>query len=139
MTGATAELVHLVSERDGAAAWGNDLPVLATPVLLWLGEIACMRAFEPHVGEDEMTLGVAHDAEHLAPTPVGHRVLIRARLAAVDGRRLRFEVEAEDGLEVVYRGTHDRAIVSRSRFGGRVAQKDALLPRDARFAAGPHT
>jgi fluoroacetyl-CoA thioesterase len=127
MTGATAELTHVVAECDGANAWGNDLPVLATPVLLWLGELVCMRAVRDQLQDDEMTVGAAHDAGHLAPTPVGASVHVSARLTAVDGQRLRFEVAAEDDSELVYRGTHDRVVVSRSRFERRVAQKSALV------------
>jgi predicted thioesterase len=121
--GASARYEHAVTEAETAKHWGNELPVLATPVLLWLGEITAMRAVADHLGTDEMTLGVAHNSAHLAPTPVGHRVTVTATLREQQGRILVFDVEARDRDEVVLRGTHTRAMVDRSRFGVRVAAK----------------
>jgi fluoroacetyl-CoA thioesterase len=119
--GARATLLHTVGEEDSAARWGNDVPVLATPVLLWLGEIASMRAIEDGLEPDEMSVGTAHDAAHLAPTPVGATVSVEAELVAVDRKLLRFSVEGRDERGTVYRGTHERAVVSASRFRERVA------------------
>jgi len=59
---------HRVSADDTAQHWGNDLPVLATPVLLWLGEVTAMRALADYLNDGEMTVGLAHDSAHLAPT-----------------------------------------------------------------------
>lgn len=121
--GATGTLQHLVREEDGAARWGNDLPVLATPVLLWLGEIAAMRAVAASLEDDEMTVGFSHHAEHLAATPVGATVEVVASLVRVDGRTLHFVVRAQDGTDVVLSGTHVRAVVSRRRFTERLERK----------------
>lgn len=126
--GLIGELNHVVREEDGAARWGNDVPVLATPVLLWLGEIASMRALAEHLDDGEMTVGTAHEsAAHLAATPVGASVVVRSRLVAVDGKRLRFEIEATDKEERVYSGIHERAVVSVARFKERVAGKAARV------------
>jgi predicted thioesterase len=114
---------HVVTDAETARHWGNELPVLATPVLLWLGEITAMRAVADHLGSQEMTLGVAHNSAHLAPTPVGHCVTVSATLRQQQGRILVFDVEARDRDEVVLRGTHTRAVVDRGRFGSRVATK----------------
>ena len=43
LIGRSATITHVVKEADTAANWGNELPVLATPVLLWLSEIAAME------------------------------------------------------------------------------------------------
>jgi predicted thioesterase len=114
---------HLVTDAETARQWGNELPVLATPVLLWLGEIAAMQAVADYLGAQEMTLGVAHNSAHVAPTPVGHRVTVQATLRERQGRILVFDVVARDRDEVVLRGTHTRAVVDRTRFGVRVAAK----------------
>ncbi len=60
---------------------------------------------------------------HLAATPVGMRVTARAELLEVDGRILRFRIEARDEHELVAEGTHEFAIVNRARFLERVVQK----------------
>ncbi len=117
-----AHFTHRVTDADTAWQWGNELPVLATPVLLWLAEIAAMRATERALDEGEMTVGVGHDCEHLAPTPCGGVVRVTARLLDVDGRRLAFAVEARDGNDLVFRGTHTRGVVDRERFLARLRQ-----------------
>ncbi|GAA5084390.1 putative thioesterase [Thermocatellispora tengchongensis] len=121
----SASYTHEVTSRDTADQWRNDLPVLATPVLLWLGEITAMRALEGYLDEDEMTVGLSHDSSHLAPTPAGHEVHLTAVLRERDGARLTFDVHAHDGTDEILRGTHTRAVISRSRFLARLAAKSA--------------
>jgi fluoroacetyl-CoA thioesterase len=114
--GLTARIDHLVETADTATRWGNELPVLATPVLLWLGEVAAMAAVTSYLEPDEMSLGVSHDSTHLAPTPIGGLVRIVATLRRTNGRRMVFGVAAEDERGQVLTGTHTRAVVSRQRF-----------------------
>jgi predicted thioesterase len=50
-------------------------------------------------------------------------VRIRAEVIAVDGRRLVFKVEAWDEAEKIGEGEHERFIINREKFAGRMAQK----------------
>jgi predicted thioesterase len=118
--GLSAQTEHVVTEADSAARWGNELEVLATPVLLWLAEITAMKAVDGAVPDTEMTVGFAHDVRHLAPTPIGDVVRITATLVEVDGRKLVFEVSAADSSATVLAGRHTRAIVNRTAFTARV-------------------
>jgi len=114
---------HRVTECDSAAQWRNDLPVLATPVLLWLSEVTAMEALAEYLEEDEMTVGLSHESSHLAATPVGQEVSLTAALVQRRGNRLVFEVSAHDGQDEVLRGTHTRAVISRTKFLLRLAEK----------------
>ena len=114
---------HRVAEQDTARHWRNDLPVLATPVLLWLSEVTAMAALADYLEDDEMTVGLSHDSSHLAATPVGWQVSLTARLVERRGNKLIFEVSAYDATHEVLRGTHTRALVSRSNFLARLADK----------------
>lgn len=125
--GLSAELQHTVGNADIAENWANELPVLATPVLLWLAEVTCMRALDGHLEAEEMTVGLTHDVAHLAPTPVGDTVSITASLSQVDGTKLAFSVEARDSQDTVLRGVHRRARVKRQPFVERVEQKAQAL------------
>src|SRR5690606_28996614 len=104
---------------DTATAVGSgDVAVLATPRLLaWL-EAATVAAARDRLPGGTTSVGSRVELEHLAPSPVGATVAVRAELAAADGRRLTFDVEARhaDGT-VVARGRVVRVIVDRSRFG----------------------
>ncbi|OLZ48652.1 thioesterase family protein [Amycolatopsis keratiniphila] len=123
-----AEYRHEVTDQDTAVRWRNDLPVLATPVLLWLGEITAMRALEGYLEDDEMTVGLSHDSSHLAPTPAGREVQLTAVLRERTGSKLVFDVYGRDDSEEILSGTHTRAVVRRSRFLARLAGKDHASP-----------
>lgn len=122
--GSSGTLVHEVREEDLATAFANDVPVLATPVLLWLAEVAAMRAIEGGIEPGAMTVGAAHRARHLAATPYGHTVAVTARLVEVEGNRLRFEISGRDETEPVLAGEHDRFVVAGTRFRQRVRRKE---------------
>jgi fluoroacetyl-CoA thioesterase len=92
-------------------------------------EWACMEAVRAHLEPPhELTLGTHVDLSHCAPTPPGLEVTVQVRLTRVDGRRLHFEVQAHDGVDVISRGTHQRALVDRRSFDARVRAKAALAP-----------
>jgi predicted thioesterase len=64
----------------------------------------------------QTTVGTRIELDHLKPSYVGATVSARARLSAVDGRRLTFDVEVLEGDTVVARGIVVRAVVDRARF-----------------------
>jgi predicted thioesterase len=103
---------------------GNSgVHVLATPRLVALLEQAAIRAVAPHLPAGATTVGTRLDVRHLAATPVGFRVRVRAVLREVDGRRLVYGVEAHDDAERIADGTHERFQVDQARFLARVEEK----------------
>lgn len=90
--------------------------VFATPNLVLLMEVAAVDALAPYLAGDETTVGSLVNIRHLAPTPPGFTVTATARLQQIDGRRLVFQVEASDGIDVVGDGIHERVLVSKERF-----------------------
>lgn len=98
--------------------------VFATGFLVGFLEWACLLAVKPHLDwPAEQTVGTHVDVSHEAATPPGMVVTARAKLVAVDGRKLAFEVEADDGVDIIARGTHRRAVILREKFDARVAEK----------------
>lgn len=107
------------------AAEFREMPaVFATGYLVGLLEWACMQLVHPHLdAARQVTLGTHVDISHAAATPAGLVVTAQVRLVHQQGRRLRFEVQAHDGVDLISRGTHERAIVDRVAFSERVAGK----------------
>ena len=97
-----------------------DLPFLSDPWLTLFCEIACDEAMKPGYGPGEASVGVHLDLERIAPVPVGRTVRLQALIAAIDGRRCRFEVTGEHAGRVFVRGTHDRVAVDLERFLARL-------------------
>jgi fluoroacetyl-CoA thioesterase len=85
-----------------------------------------LEAIMPHLDwPEEQSVGTHIDVSHEAATPPGFEVTVRVLLTEVDGRRLVFEVEADDGADVISRGRHERVVIDRARFAERVARKAA--------------
>ncbi len=123
---ATVEIV--VGTRDTAAHVGSGkIGVLATPILVTLLESAALQAVERFMPPGQQTVGTRLDIAHTAATPVGMRVRAHAELVAVDGRKLTFKLNAEDEVEAIGGGTHERLIISVDRFDQRMQKK--LQPR----------
>ena len=98
--------------------------VLATGYLVALAEWACIELIKPHLDwPREQTVGIHVDVSHEAATPAGLIVTARAKLVAVEGRRLSYTVEADDGVDLIARGTHQRAVILREKFDAAVAAK----------------
>jgi len=118
----TAELV--VDDAHTAPRVGSGrVRVLATPVMINLMEAAALDAVEALLPAGHQSLGIKLDVSHHAATPVGMRIVATARLTGVEGRRLRFEVEARDEKETIGGGTHERVVVNVERFDERVQKK----------------
>src|SRR5262245_45346983 len=115
--GLEAVLTHQVTDADTAHALGSgDLAVLGTPALLALAEQATVAAVAPAVPPESTTVGTRVQLDHLRASPVGAVITVTARLVAVDGRALRFEVAAEDGDgTLVGHGEIRRVMVDRER------------------------
>ncbi|HEX2499558.1 MAG TPA: hotdog domain-containing protein [Actinomycetes bacterium] len=116
--GLEAVVTHQVTEADTARVLGSgDLPVLGTPALLALAERATIAAVATAVLPEATTVGARVQLDHLRASPVGAMITVTARLIAVDGRALRFEVAAEDGNgTLIGHGEIRRVVVDRERF-----------------------
>ena len=99
--------------------------VFATGYLVGLIEWACIQAINPHIDwPNEQTVGIAINVNHTAATPPGLEVSARVKLTEVDGRRLVFSVELNDGIDVISRGTHERFIIDAEKFNRKVNEKE---------------
>ncbi|HOU16037.1 MAG TPA: thioesterase family protein [Anaerolineae bacterium] len=122
--GLTNEITHIVAESDTAAVYGSGLaPVLSTPHLVALMENAARTALTPYLESGQSTVGTGIDIRHLAATPVGIAVRIRAEVTEVALPRVCFRVEAWDAVEKIGEGHHERFIVDTARFMARVTRK----------------
>jgi len=114
----------VVEEPHTAAHLGHGgLKVLATPVMVALMEAAARSVVDPNLEPGYLSVGTGLNIKHLAATPQGMRVRVRAELLSVSGRRLNFKVEAFDEKEKVGEGTHTRAIVNLKRFWDKLETK----------------
>ena len=115
----TADLVVQQSDCASALDVGNapdeTFPaVFATTRMIALMEMAGARVLKPLLREGEMSVGVTVDIIHSAATPIGAKVTATATYRGRDGKLFAFDVVAHDPGGGIGRGTHKRAIISRS-------------------------
>lgn len=128
LTGSSATVTQTVTEAMSAEHVGSGTAsVFSTPELVLLLEKTALAAIDGKLETGKTTVGSRLDVTHLAATPVGMIVTCTAKVMAVDGRKLTFEVTAEDERETIATGTHVRFIVDAQKFQARA---DAKLDTD---------
>jgi len=122
--GLSSTVQRQVGEAETARRLGSGtVDVLGTPELVRLMEAAAVAALANHLPPEFTTVGVALNIKHIAPTPVGLKVKVRAALTEVQGRRLKFQLIAHDDMEEIGRGTHERVLVEVGSFMARANRK----------------
>ena len=105
--------------------------VFGTPMMILAMEMAAGQAVKAHLPPGWATVGSEVNVRHLAPTPVGRKVVATARVVEVSGRNVLFAVEAHDGVRKIGEGTHRRGAVNLENFAKRLAaEADSSAERD---------
>jgi fluoroacetyl-CoA thioesterase len=130
-SGIVFEWHYLVPERSTVpnlfhdTAYCRDMPeVLATGYMVGLMELACIDGIMPYVDwPREQSVGTHVSFSHLAATPPGMTLTIKGEVIEVEGRRVKFRVEAWDGMDKITEGLHERVIILPEKFNARLAEK----------------
>lgn len=103
----------------------QEMPkVFATGFMVGFFEWACIKAINPHLDwPSEQTVGIHINVSHIAATPAGFEVTAKVKLIEVEGRRLLFEVEAHDGVDLISKGKHERIIINKDKFDSKIKEK----------------
>jgi fluoroacetyl-CoA thioesterase len=106
---------------------GPELRVYATPAIVHDVETACRDWLLGRIEAEMDSVGVRVEIEHRRGTPLGTTVAVSAKVAAVDGRRIGFDVVVSDPIEVVATVRHQRMIVDKTRLAAAIRDKRAKL------------
>lgn len=90
---------------------GEALRVYATPSMVLDIERTCRDFLGEYLTEAENSVGARIELDHLGPTLIGMWVDVTATVSGIEGRRVNFDVEVRDALDVVGRGRHVRFVV----------------------------
>ena len=122
--GASSERVVTVTREMTVAHFHDEMPeVFGTPIMIYHMEVTASDAIVPHLPEGWVSVGVVVNVKHLAATPVGMKVTLRAQVVEVADHTITFSVEAYDEVEKIGEGIHVRALVEMSRFMKRMERK----------------
>lgn len=87
----------------------------STPNMILLMERAAREALREFLEPGEESVGIEVGIQHVGGAPLGATVRGLAKVTAIDGRRINFDVEAWAADRQIGRGTHSRAIVTIDR------------------------
>jgi fluoroacetyl-CoA thioesterase len=98
--------------------------VLASGYMVGLIEWACIQAINPHLDwPKEQTVGIGFKLDHTAATPPGLTVTVRGKLEEMEGRKLTFSIVADDGVDKISEGIHERFVIDAAKFHAKTAAK----------------
>lgn len=127
--GASKERTITVNSNQTTSFLWKGENVLSTPSMIAEMEETCRLLLKEQViPEHEWdSVGIVVNIQHLAATPVGAEVFLKAEVVSVDGRRIMFKTEARDKLEKIGEGMHERFIINIPRFRAKFNEKQKQL------------
>jgi len=128
--GARAEIAEVVELRHTLTARNHNLPpVLSTPNMIEMMEMACFYALQPFAEGDEITVGTHIDIRHTAACGIGDTVKAEAVMESFNGRfytmRAAAWVEKNGAVTTIGSGTIGRAFVSVGKFVEKMKSRPA--------------
>ena len=120
--------IKIRSNQATSFLWEGE-NVFSTPSMISEMEETCRlllkEQFIPDIEWD--SVGTFVGIKHLAATPVGAEVLLKAKVTSVNGRRVMFHVEASDSVERIGEGRHERFIININKFRTKFNDKKKQL------------
>lgn len=132
--GASKERTITVNSNQTTSFLWEGENVLSTPSMISELEETCRLLLKEEVIPDKQwdSVGTLVDVKHLAATPVGAEVTLKARVTSFEGRRVMFEVQAFDRLEKIGEGRHERFMINVPRFKANFDEKVKKLSSRSR-------
>lgn len=125
--GTCYEKKFLINTEDTALALGSGgEAVLATPRLVAWMENTAFEGLDTILPDENTTVGTHIDLKHMAASPVGMEINVRATLITHEKRAVNFKIEAWDQMEKIGEAVHQRFIVDRGRFLKKVLKKSEI-------------
>jgi len=107
----------------------QEMPaVLATGFMVGLLEWCCLECMIPHLDwPREQSVGTHVDFSHSAATIPGQTITVNCEIIEIDRRKVVFHVTANDGVDEISSGCHERFIIDAEKFDrGLNAKRDQL-------------
>lgn len=111
------EKTFTVQESETAkAVRSGGLPVLSTPHMIAYMENTAMTLMEKGLSEEQTSVGIEINVQHLAPTAVNKEVYVKAELLENTKKVYTYKIEATVEGKLIGKAMHKRTIVDREQF-----------------------
>jgi len=127
--GATKERVIATNSNQTISFLWEGENVLSTPSMISEMEETCRLLLKDFVLKEKEwdSVGTIVDIKHIATTPVGSTIRLKAIVESVNNRRVMFNVEAFDDIEKIGEGKHERFIINVAKFKSKFEEKKKKL------------
>ena len=110
---------------------GNSPRVLSSPSLVTFMQTTCADLMAPFLDKTELVVSVRIEMNHLASSPIGSELNIRAEIIKIEYDKVYFKIDARDEFEKIASGYNDMYIINEKRFERGVERKKQLEARKA--------
>lgn len=115
--GRTGQCVFGLRPEHSAEAIGNvGVSAVSSAALIGFVENACGDAIQDSLERGEISVGLSFDVKHVAPAGMDTQIESTAKIIAVNGKKIEFEVEASADGRTLLVGRHRRAVIELKEF-----------------------
>jgi fluoroacetyl-CoA thioesterase len=108
---------YTVKLEDTADFIGNiGVTTLSTPSMIRFMETTANNVVIANIPEGYRSVGTKIDVDHINPTPVNTIFSVKATLIAIEGRKLRYSVEAFNEKCKIGFGTYEQHVINLGDF-----------------------
>jgi fluoroacetyl-CoA thioesterase len=127
--GTTTERAIITNSNQTTSFLWEGENVLSTPSMISEMEETCRLLLKDFFLKDNEwdSVGTIVEIRHIAATPVGSKILLKAIVESVDNRKVMFNVEAFDEMEKIGDGRHERFIINIPKFKSKFEEKKKKL------------
>jgi fluoroacetyl-CoA thioesterase len=127
--GTTKERVIKTNSNQTTSFLWKGENVLSTPSMISELEETCRLLLKDFFLKEKEwdSVGTIVDIKHIAMTPVGSTIRLKAVIESVNNRRVMFNVEVFDDIEKIGEGKHERFIINIAKFKSKFEEKKGKL------------
>lgn len=120
---------RIVVDRDRTIGFmGEAMRVYSTPSMVLDVERTCKDFLAQYLSPEQNSVGMRVEIDHLGPALLDSWVDVNITVSEVDRRKVTFEADVRDALDVIGKATHIRFVVEL------VKQKERLEAKKAKLA-----
>ena len=126
-TGLTHKERVIVDRERTIGFMGETMRVYSTPSMVSDIERTCKDFLAQYLTDEQNSVGMRVEIDHLGPALLDTWVNINIAVTEVDRRKVTFQAEVRDALDVIGKATHIRFVVELAKQRERLEAKKAKL------------
>lgn len=108
---------YIVTYEDTADFLGNKgIVMLSTPAMIKYMEITAAEIVFSKLPENYRVVGTKIDINHINPTPLNQKIVVKATISYIDDKKICYLVEAYNEKTKIGFGTYEQRIINLANF-----------------------